>query len=189
MVATTSSSGANFRQITNNLFRRTSYASFPKDGGAKKAPRGSVKTPVIKKTRTTKVKTVRFAAAAKVTNRHQIVQSEDLPNAWIQRKDYAHIRMGILSSIQAITSVFSSNETSLDLSQHCLRGIETGISAELYKRRKLRIKSTLLGVLEQQRVQRAIGISDPLALRAISLQCSLGAQESARSVGQLDSKL
>jgi hypothetical protein len=161
-------------------------ASLLKDMMAKKAPH---------KKGSTKAKGVSFAPIPKVTNRHEIVTMEDMPNAWYQPQDYRRIRYGLLSSIQAISNVFNNNmqaeheQPPLDLSEHCLRGIETGISAELHRRRKLRIKSVTQKVLEQQRFQRAMGVQDPQALAAVSVLCSMGAEESARSVGQLDSRL
>ena len=141
---------------------------------------------------------VRFAHHPKFINRHAVVTMEDMPNAWYQPQDYKRIKYGLVSSIEAINKVFNNpmqtpndddQQPMLDLSEHCLRGIETGISPELHQRRKLRIKAVTQTVLEQQRIQRANGIQDPHALAAISVLCSMGAEESARAVGQLDSNL
>ena len=158
------------------------------------------KAKVPKKAGATKAKVVRFAPPDKivsVTNRHNLVQPEDMPQAWYQPEDYVHIKLDILTSIQAIGSFFSTevndevNDTvappTLDLSEHCLRGIETGISNEIYQRRKIRIHTTTQSVLEQQRIFRCLGVeSDPYILRAISTLCSKSALESARAVAQLD---
>lgn len=161
-----------------------------KRSAAKAAPLKAVKKGA------TKAKAVRFSEASKVIiDRNAAKQSTEEekaePNAtWYQNRDYAIIKYEILASIKAITKVFKNESTSpLDLEQHCLRGIETSISSDLYLRRKHRIRSTLKGVLEHQRLQRLAGLSDPNALRNVSLKQSEEAQESAFSVGKLDACL
>ena len=131
----------------------------------------------------TRAKAVRFSDSTKVIARKANIAAE----AWYQPKDYAVIKHDLLGSIHAISQVFQG--AALDLSEHCLRGIETSISADLHQRRKTRIQTTTQSVLEQQRQQRLKGVSDPQALRAISERCTQEAQESALSVGKLDSQL
>lgn len=136
---------------------------------------------------------VRFAAEHKIMaypNRHSEVHQEDIPNAWYQPEDYLRVKIDILNSIETLTRVFANDKrVVIDLSQHCLRGIETGISTELSQRRKQRIQKTTQSVLEQQRIQRLIGYSDPETLRAVSVRSTKEAQESAAAVAKLDSKL
>lgn len=185
------------------------------------------KAQVPRKAGATKGK-VRFAPAdkiASITNRHNVASRDDFPQAWYQPQEYVHIKLGILTSIQAIGSFFSTTTEvvndvktatpaattdddgeqqqsspesqtppiaavqTLDLSEHCLRGIETGISNEIYQRRKIRIHTTTQSVLEQQRIFRFLGVeSDPHILRDVSTQCSHSAQESARAVALLDAE-
>ena len=188
------------------------------------------KAVVVRKAGATKGK-VRFAPAdkiASITNRHIVASCDDFPQAWYQPQEYVHIKLGILTSIQAIGSVFSTPEVAvndvntttpdttddngeqrqgppgnqtpppaaaalplqtLDLSEHCLRGIETGISNEIYQARKIRIHTTTQSVLEQQRIFRFLGLeSDPHILRDVSARCSQQAQVSARAVALLDAE-
>lgn len=168
------------------LPRRVSNASMDKVAAAKPQ-----KAPLLKaiKKGATKAK-VRFSDAPTRVIAQKDETTTNVNATWYQPKDYAIIKYELLTSIHAITKVFKQqNTTPLDLDKHCLRGIETGISGDLNKRRKVRIRTTLQSVLEQQRRQRMVGASDPLALADVSLQCSQDARESAVSVGQLDSKL
>ena len=175
--------------------RRVSNASIDKLAAqAKKSSASSKRSPLkaVKKG-ATKAKAVRFSDSNKIISRNvkftNTTTSEELPT-WYQPRDYAIVKYEILRSISAITKVFKNeNTTPLDLEQHCLRGIETSISSDLYQRRKQRIRSTTKGVLEHQRLQRLAGLSDPNSLRAVSLKCSREAQESAVSVGKLDAQL
>lgn len=134
---------------------------------------------------------VRFSDAKKVIPRKvAVLEPEEEKATWYQPRDYAVIKYEILKSIHAINKVFKQESAApLDLEKHCLRGIETAISSDLDKRRKHRIANRLHWVLEQQEFQRSIGVSDPLAISAISMQCSQESQESAVSVGKLDSQL
>lgn len=165
------------------LARPSSYASMPKVSPVKQSARKAIKKGA------TKAKAVRFSKATPKIIATDIVNDGEYA-CWYLPQDYARVKLGILTSIQAITSVFKQSTPSyLDLSEHCLRGIETGISNELYRTRKHRIYTTKHSVLEQQRLQRILGVSDPLAIRSVSLQCSHAAQESAEAAAKLDSQL
>jgi len=136
-------------------------------------------------------KAARFAADTEletVITKPRSLTREELPLTWYQKEDYACIKLGIIHSIHAIAGVFSSATLGeLDLDKHCLRGIETGISPDLYQQRKRRIQSTLSKVLEQQRALKTLGLTvDPQVLRNASLEASKEAQESAAAVGRLD---
>jgi len=156
-------------------------------------------------------KAVRFAPPDKldtIINQNFRWMEDDLYHAWYQRRDYVIIKLGILSSIHAIGSAMlplapsalqeiepsSTSEQaaiasvpSLDLSEHCMRGIETGISMEVYQQRKMHIHTTTQSVLEQQRVSRCLGVAlDPQILRAISMQLSQAALESALAMAAMD---
>lgn len=176
--------------------RRISTGSTESTTPKKTSTSSPVSKPKVHRKNRTSVKcnnkaarSVRFAADTEleaVITKPRSLTREELPLTWYQKEDYACIKLGIVHSIHAIAKVFSSS-TVLDLDRHCLRGIETGISPDLYQQRKRRIQLTLSKVLEQQRAWKTLGLTvDPQVLRKASLQASQEAQESASAVGKLD---
>lgn len=136
---------------------------------------------------------VRFSSKVSYQRHQQLQDGDNKAHCWLQAQDYFYIKVDILNSIETLTKFFSNTKDNsscpmVNLSEHCLRGIETGISAELSKHRKERIAQVTRNVLEQQQRQRLLGIFDPQALRQASLLATKNAQQSAAAVGQLDSK-
>jgi hypothetical protein len=145
----------------------------------------SCKAAPIKKVQTVK-KSVRFSRFNVVQIRARSTR-EDRVQAWNQPEDIEKIKIGVRQSINAVHAV-GGNLEKLDNAEYCHRGLEAGISKDILRLKRSWIKNTAQNVMEEQRVQRSLGIYDPERLSDISANSSRQARQTAAHLGLLDAK-
>jgi hypothetical protein len=130
-------------------------------------------------------KSVRFSNINTVAFRH--ASKEDLQQAWNQQEDIEAIKTGIRGDIEAVHAV-NGRLSQLDQSAHCYRGLETGISMDIYKLKKIWVKTTRQKVMDEQQMQKNLGIFDPERLSLASQASSSDATRTAAQIAELDFK-
>ena len=117
----------------------------------------------------------------KVYTRH--MNDADLQNAWYSPVEFAKLRQ---EAREEITNIIEGREDNDD--SCCLRGLEhhTSIPTMLYY--KQRRQNFILNILQQQEVQRQLGIEkeNDMSLRLISFMHSKESREEALRLGALD---
>lgn len=145
----------------------------------------AVKAPPVKKARNAK-KSVRFSRFSTVQFRASCSEEEQRL-FWNQTEDVANIRSGIRTSIAAMHAVNGSLDK-LDSNEHCYRGLEAGISTHIMKLKRSWIKATAQNVMDEQRLQKCMGVYDPDRIALISARASIQARKTAAYLGVLDAK-
>lgn len=147
---------------------------------------------LLRKNKKTK-RSVRFAGATgDKTIVCPVVQEQDRTNVWYQNHEFYRIRNEILASLQVFAGLFKGtcdgSDSFVDMSQHCLRGIETAVSAELNLARQQRIQQTKHVVFYQQTLHKMAGVNDPDTIGVLASRAAREAHEAAASAGLLDWK-
>ena len=135
----------------------------------------TTKEPTLKKSRRTGGKTggVRFHPHPQTIEYHY-VSKLDLKQAWLQKADIEVIKEGIRDTIRAIKAV-NGKIHELDETNHCIRGIETGLSPIMGHLKKQWVQSTQKQVLDEQRRLRSQKKTEQQQedhLSVISRECS-----------------
>lgn len=136
----------------------------------------------VRKSKAASKKRVRFGDR-QVLFRH--VPEEELQQSWYQSNEYDAFKSESKITLAALKQAHG-NVTQLDASKHCLRGLEAHVSLSILKLRQMMIRSTVQIVLDQQKVQRSHGVSDPNMIGAVSMMFSKQARQRALSFGALD---
>jgi hypothetical protein len=134
-----------------------------------------------------KKKSVRIAENRNTVLFRHVLDSE-LKQTWYESKDYDKFQKDSKGTLNALKQA-QGNLAHLDADKHCIRGLEAHVSSSILQLRKMRIYSTVKVVLDQQRVQRHQGISDPNMLSAVSMMFSSRSRQHALSMGSLDNSL
>jgi hypothetical protein len=112
-------------------------------------------------------KTVRFCDDDKNTVVYRHLSIEDLKRAWMNQDDYKTIRQENRNTIVALKKVMGKFHN-LD-SKYCIRGLETFISILVFGTDRQKNVKIARVILDEQKIQRASGISDPTTLNAVSM--------------------
>lgn len=134
-----------------------------------------------------KRRSVRFTTKNDKTFSYPPVQEADRPYVWYQNYDYYQIRKEMLQSLKVFEGLFNGiSGHTVNMNEHCLRGMETAVSMELYETKQRRIINTKQVVLYQQNLHKMAGISDPERIGIMAAQAAQEAQEAATATGTLD---
>ena len=143
--------------------------------------------PVFKKARMAK-KGVRFQARTS-TFVYGYVSKLELKQAWLQPSDTENIKQGIRRTVRALAES-KGRVQDLDETEHCTRGLESGLSPSVGDLKKQWAKMTLQYVLDEQKLQKQQRTPDQEArLSAISQVCSQKAVRWAAQMAALDAAI
>ena len=129
-------------------------------------------------------KSVRFAGTVKVSLK--AVSQQELNDTWYAPTEYKSFRTDSKLSLHAVTSNLRGDLKAYDASRHCLRGLESCLSPELYRSRKEEKVNIVAQVLKEQLLHRLVGIHDPDRLALRSRELSQQAQERALLLAAVD---
>lgn len=130
-------------------------------------------------------KSVRFAGAVEVALKKSSSQ-EELNSAWYAPLEYKSFQIDSRRSLKAVTSNLCGDANAYDASEHCLRGLESCLSPQLYQSRKEHKRNIVEQVLKEQLLHRLVGIQDPERLAFRSRAISHQAQERALLLAVVD---
>jgi hypothetical protein len=134
-------------------------------------------------------KTVRFADAVEVAFRH--VSKEELQQCWYSDEEFRAFVEDIRDTIRVYRGMGLGYNNSLlcmmDPNWYCVRGVEEHVMQGSFQIKKLKLLSNIRMILDQQAMQRNMGIYDPNALRMISMMCSRQSRLRALDRAALDS--
>jgi hypothetical protein len=128
-------------------------------------------------------KTVGFADKDKV--QHQHCTEEDIQNAWYSNLDYKSFTDECRDTLKKVDAV-NGNVDRLDLSEICMRGLETQIIPQVFHLKRRRKKLLIGMVVRQHELHKMTGNRDDGKLRAISLMFSKHSREWGIELGALD---
>jgi hypothetical protein len=100
------------------------------------------------------------------TVKYRQINSDDLQHAWLQAADYKTIKKDAFEVVLIARKMFGELDR-LDEEKFCIRGLEGAILKMMKKRINARTQLFHF-VLEEQRVQRILGVSNTESLRSIS---------------------
>ena len=112
--------------------------------------------------------------------------TEDRRSSWYDIKDYEDFKRDRAATVRAFRKA-DCNLAALDKNQS-LRGLEMYATDTVMKFRATGIKTTIRGVLQQQRVQRQLGQKDDGTLGMISMFYSEKATNFASSMAKIDAQ-
>jgi hypothetical protein len=156
----------------------------------KSAPSTSTKTPVrkaqlsLKKTSRDK-KSVRFSESDNKVVFRQMFK-EELKQTWYQSVEYKEFQNDRLMTIRTLRSA-KGDLSALNPSKQCVRGLEMNATPEIFQYRASGIKATVMRVLQQQQVQRQMGLKDDGTLGMVSMVSSKPAAQLAAALALIDS--
>lgn len=136
---------------------------------------------VQSKRRRTIKKSVRFCEEMNTTQLRSLSDS-DFKAAWMQLGDYQAIRGHVRNTLVAIKK---GKIHEVDNNQHCIQGLERHIDALLFRQGRSKQQRIVQGVLNEQRVQRASGITDPPTLNGLSMILTRDCRFSALQRGEI----
>lgn len=118
---------------------------------------------------------------------YQYVSQLELKQAWLQAPDIERIKEGIRGTIHAMKKA-NGDIHALDKTEHCIRGLESGLSPSLGHLKKQWVRATLQKVLNEQRLPRKETRPEKLEdrLRTVSRECSQEAVWWASKMASLD---
>jgi hypothetical protein len=122
--------------------------------------------PQQKKRRLSPKKNVTFATDL-TTVKYRQLSNEDLEQAWMQREDYRTIQKSAFQTVFTAKKMYGPDLDLLDQQEFCIRGLERAILKVTNKRTNSR-PELFHFVLEEQRVQRVLGVSNSESLRTVS---------------------
>lgn len=140
--------------------------------------------PVLKRAKTAK-KIVRFLTRTS-TFVYDYVSKLEQKQAWLQPSDIETIKHGIRKTVRAIAESKCKIED-LDETEHCIRGLESGLSPSVGNLKKQWAKMTIQKILEEQNLQKQQRTPHQEArLGVISQVCSHEAVRWAAQMAALD---
>lgn len=131
-------------------------------------------------------KAVRFANTVMISLKP--VCQQELTDTWYAPLEYRHFQRQSKVSLKAVTQNLCGDIHAYDASQHCLRGLESCLSPQVYQSRKEEKITVVAQVLRQQLLNRLVGIDNPEHLASISKGISRQAQERALLLAAFDCK-
>lgn len=133
-------------------------------------------------------KSVRFADAVEVAFRH--ATKDELKQSWYSDEDYRQFVEDIRLTIRVYRGMGFGCHNSLllmDPTRYSVRGIEEHVMQGSFQLKKFKLLSNIRMILDQQALQRSMGISDPNSLKMISMMRSRESRQRALELAALDS--
>ena len=112
---------------------------------------------------------------------------EDLERSWIQQSEYKEIKKDNKRTLIAIKKA-GGKLTSLNVREHCIRGLEQCIATILFRVDKGQHRKIIRQVLSEQQEQRKWHISDPSSIRKVYAALSQPSLHRALHLGRIDAR-
>ena len=113
------------------------------------------------------------------------ISQEDVPNVWLQPRDYQAIRDNNRNTLFAVKKV-NGDVSGLSVDQVCIRGLEKLISVVMFKGSRYAQRDFARNIVLQHKLERELGVSDPDNLRSLSVALSKADMTRALTIARID---
>jgi hypothetical protein len=116
------------------------------------------------------IKSVGFAVSAQIIPAEQFPEDEENINTWYNKKDYETFRCNVKRDVCYMANLFQADQLAqIDFNEYSHLGLEKYIcSSQERKENKNLRKQRTQAVLNQQRLQRVVGMNDPETIRMMA---------------------